>query len=1311
MAVLASSQRGPGTAVAALPWFVPVISLFNSLVLLSVAVLAIGRSQVLQDTASFWIGIGTSALGILLVFYALAWPGLLPGGGSLIAENPGTPAWFVQIGLSVFSACMLVAVLVRRPGREALVKLRLTIWTAAWILFLVIASMLGVRAEQFLPALVTASGGFTPPLIVWNAVLTVLLMAGAVLSTRCYIKTGDALIGYTAIAQAGFALGVACTLGGMSRYEPSWYLTRAIPTSSSLVVLFGLLFESIQLIRREKKNTARILGAEKILQESRAKLDAAFASMTDAVLISDAEGRLLDFNDAFATFHRFRNKEECSRAFAGSPDTLEIYLENGEPAPAEMCAIPRALRGETASNAVFNLMRRDTGERWTGSYSFGPIRDHDGKIVGSVVVSRDITEQKKIERTLLQSEQHLRNILNSMVAMIGLMTPDGILIEANRNALEVADLEPQDVINKPFESCYWWSWSAGEQKRLRDAIGRAAHGQGSRYDAVIRAAQGQLRTIDFMLSPIFDSDGRVTYLVPSASDITDRKRAEEALALSESFHRQTLESIPGMVFTTRPDGYCDYQSQQWVDYTGVPMSEHLGNGWNALLHPEDRPQAFAAWRSAVEDNAPYDLAYRVRRHDGVYEWFRVIGRQIRDPQGHVIRWFGVAMNIEQLKQAEEQLRDALAAADERRRIFDAMMEHIPMGIVIADAPDATISAVSRYGLEVTGKSREHLEGIAVDQHAETWEIFHADGLTPAANASLPLTRAVQKGELVRQEEWIIRRPDGRRIPILCTAAPIRNSEGDIIGGVIGYQDIGERKRMEEALRVSEKRFRELADSMPQLVWTANSDGQVDYYNVRYKEYQGLEPRADGTLRWNPILHEEDEGPTREAWKKAYRAGETFQVEHRVQLADGSYRWHLSRGIPARDNNGRIVKWFGTATDIENLKAAEAQLRQLNETLEQKVAERTQVAEARSRELQKLAVELIETEERERRRIASLLHEDLQQILAAARMILQAVRKELPEVPELLDVEQLLEASITKSRRLSHELSPAVLHHSGLVPALEWLGRQMHEQFGLNVVLDADARLALENTPLKVFLFRAAQELLYNVVKHAGVKRAHVTLSNRNGGIVLTVSDRGGGIDPSFLNLPSAKGGLGLLSIQERADSIAGSFKIESTPGKGSRFTLTVPLILGSSRYKAEDSTEAVYSLNSPAGPPLREKENIRVLFADDHKVMRDGLIRLVQGQPDIEVVGEAADGREALELADHLRPDVIIMDISMPGMDGIEATRQIKAQLPRIRIIGLSMHEDEHIARTLLQAGAESLVNKTASSAKLLKAIYGLHHE
>lgn len=147
--------------------------------------------------------------------------------------------------------------------------------------------------------------------------------------------------------------------------------------------------------------------AEEAIRESRAKLQAALASMTDAVFISDALGQFIEFNDAFASFYRFRSKDECVRTFAEFPDMLDVFMADGSAAPMDMWALPRALRGETVANAEYTLRRRDTGEIWVGSYSFSPIRDKGGVIAGAVVVARDITEIKKAAEALTRQSAKL----------------------------------------------------------------------------------------------------------------------------------------------------------------------------------------------------------------------------------------------------------------------------------------------------------------------------------------------------------------------------------------------------------------------------------------------------------------------------------------------------------------------------------------------------------------------------------------------------------------------------------------------------------------------------------------------------------------------------------------------------------------------------------------------------------------------------------------------------------------------------------------------------------------------------------------
>lgn len=229
------------------------------------------------------------------------------------------------------------------------------------------------------------------------------------------------------------------------------------------------------------------------------------------------------------------------------------------------------------------------------------------------------------------------------------------------------------------------------------------------------------------------------------------------------------------------------------------------------------------------------------------------------------------------------------------------------------------SARDRLGIETLGQTPVPMKEAVLEQI----EVFNADG-TPRAIEDAPLYAAL-RGKNVRGDEIIRHGKTGQIMYRLYNCNPIFSETGEVIGAVSVTRDISDRKQAEQEVRESENKFRQLADSMPQLVWTARPDGAVDYYNQRVYEYDGIAPTDGEIWSWSPGLHEDDLQPTIEAWQHAVETGEEYKIEHRVRMADGSYRWHLSRAVPARDENGRIVKWFGTATNIHDQKLVQEAL--------------------------------------------------------------------------------------------------------------------------------------------------------------------------------------------------------------------------------------------------------------------------------------------------------------------------------------------------------------------------------------------------
>ena len=367
--------------------------------------------------------------------------------------------------------------------------------------------------------------------------------------------------------------------------------------------------------------------------------------------------------------------------------------------------------------------------------------------------------------------------------------------------------------------------------------------------------------------------------------------------------------------------------------------------------------------------------------------------------------------------------------------------------------------------------------------------------------------------------------------------------------------------------------------------------------------------------------------------------------------------------------------------------------------------------ARSQQLAALASELTVAELRERRRLAQTLHDGLQQTLISVKMRLEMVlrQKDSSAWAEIARAAELVAEAIKASRLLTTDLSPRVLYESGLVPAFKSLVHWMWERHQLRVDLRVRGQVQQPEHATAALLYQATRELLVNVVKHAEVKAAAVEVQQHGHTIHITVSDDGLGFDPSSLRTEDGSyRGLGLFSIRERLDLLGGTMRIDSARGSGSRVTMTAPLpLIARPDEGAADVTPAAPGGFAPdrGGVAATGKTKIRIVLVDDHAVVRQGVAYLIGREQDMELVGEAADGETAVATIQAVHPHVVLMDVSLPGLSGIEATRVVHSLMPDVRIIGWSMFDDPEPAREIRDAGAVAFLTKSSGSESLLSTI------
>jgi PAS domain S-box-containing protein len=351
----------------------------------------------------------------------------------------------------------------------------------------------------------------------------------------------------------------------------------------------------------------------------------------------------------------------------------------------------------------------------------------------------------------------------------------------------------------------------------------------------------------------------------------------------------------------------------------------------------------------------------------------------------------------------------------------------------------------------------------------------------------------------------------------------------------------------------------IVSTAPDVIFSSQEDGRYEYVSERFHEYTGTSAVPGVSVSWLDHVHSDDADRIKASWAQSIQSGKSFECEYRLRSKDAVYRWFRSRAVPIRDQQGRIVKWYGTCSDIHDSKLLEQSIRDSATELEKMV-------DSRTNELQRLSVRLMTLQDQERRRIARDLHDGLGQELAVAKMVLDKIllqKSAKPDDESWAQASSIIDRAIQQVRTMSHLLHPPLLDEVGLLSALSWYVDGLAKRSGIETSLEVQPRdFPRLATEVETAVFRIVQEALTNVFRHSDAHRVSIGLSQSNGIIAVTVKDDGRGIGENIAQLRPDSVGVGIGGMKQRARELGGELRLTNAR-PGTVVELTIPCNSGS----------------------------------------------------------------------------------------------------------------------------------------------------
>ncbi|AFY55245.1 PAS domain S-box [Rivularia sp. PCC 7116] len=643
-----------------------------------------------------------------------------------------------------------------------------------------------------------------------------------------------------------------------------------------------------------------------------------------------------------------------------------------------------------------------------------PIYNQNSQIYRIVGTSVDITERKQAEARLRESERRFRAIFDSMYQFIGLLKPDGTLLEANQTALDFGGITKEDVVNCPFWENYWWTISPETQQQLQQAIKRAANGEFVRYEVDVLGAGNKVTTIDFSLKPVFNDLGKVELLIPEGRDITEKKQIIEALQKSEERWNLALLGTGDGIFDWDLSTNEAFFSTQYKEMLGYADSEveNSYQGWRDLVHPEDIDLAEATWKAYINHEIPqYRAEFRLRCQDGSYKWILARGMAQWNQDGEAIRMVGFHQDISERKAAQAEivrLNQQLEARVKRRtaqleesnkykdeliesqeiakaeiQIYEDIVENIQIGLCIWQMDD--INDITSFRLATINPVASQMLGVNIEDDIdkpikECFPNLFDDEHIAIVEAYAEVVKSKQVkdfGEFAYGDD---------RVPnswFEVTAFPLPDN---LVG--VAFNNVGERKRMETALAENERLYRNVVNSVKEVVFQIAKTGIWTFLSAAWADITGFAVEDNLLKTFTDFMYaEEDKLNSRELFESVISGKqEHFQYEFRILTKDENFRWLEIYAQIEHNSNGETLGVYGTLNDVTERKQVEAvlqaradELAQINLILLQTTGE----LEKRNQELDQFAYVTSHDLKAPLRAIANLsewIEEDLQEAL-------------------------------------------------------------------------------------------------------------------------------------------------------------------------------------------------------------------------------------------------------------------------------------------------------------------------------------------